>query len=479
MRLPLLTALILATLATACAPALTPGGGDPRAQQAALPPGAEVVITRDGDHWTADYVLSRDAPVWAFIRSSVTYDTRQPWRPDQWRVLTPGVVLERVGHLDILRAVGGGNVPRRITLAFTPVSQDLEADYPVLVFTDGTVALYSAAYDVFPLPSLEAARTAPSDLNGYNIPVDTSRITWRDTSGPVLMHGQRHTEVTAEDASTYVLFGEAQMKAKPALVTVIDPQMPVWISTAIEDFAPRVTAYYGDRLGPGQTDRPTIFASWRGPTPGRRSMSGSVLPGLMVMSFDGAAMLESSDEVLGYSRWFISHESAHFWLGQTVRYERSRDAWITEGGADLMAALATRALVPAYDLRAELQREVDECIGLADRPISDAGERGQHKAYYACGAVFAMVAQAAQSRHDGGDWFDFLKPLIDANREDGILTRAEWLDHFDTVSGDPSLRARIEVLLDTGAPDPARAIAALLQAADVPHRMEAGRVVLE
>ncbi|MDP3402300.1 MAG: hypothetical protein Q8R97_14415, partial [Brevundimonas sp.] len=91
---------------------------------------------------------------------------------------------------------------------------------------------------------------------------------------------------------------------------------------------------------------------------------------------------------------------------------------------------------------------------------------------------FALVAERAQFRATGGDWFDFLKPLIDANREYGILTRAEWLDHLDTVSGDPTLRASIEVLLDTGTPDPASAIAALLHAAGVPHRMEEGRVVL-
>ena len=172
---------------------------------------------------------------------------------------------------------------------------------------------------------------------------------------------------------------------------VADPRRPAWISAAIEGWAPGGADYYARRLGPGQTDRPTIMASWGGPTPDLQSMGGSVLPGLIVTRFEGIGNAERSDESAAYIQWFIGHESAHFWLGHTVRYERSRDSWITEGGADLMAALATKALVPTYDLGAELQREVDECAGLAHQPVSEAGARGQHKAYYACGAVFALV----------------------------------------------------------------------------------------
>ena len=57
----------------------------------------------DARQTISDYTFSEDAPVWAFIRSSLTMESRQPWRPADWTVVTPGVVLERVGHLDVLR----------------------------------------------------------------------------------------------------------------------------------------------------------------------------------------------------------------------------------------------------------------------------------------------------------------------------------------------------------------------------------------
>lgn len=221
------------------------------------------------------------------------------------------------------------------------------------------------------------------------------------------------------------------------------------------------------------------MASWYGPNPRLTSLSGSVLPGLITASFEGKALLEESSDVLARNRWFIGHESAHFWLGQTVRYERSRDSWITEGGADLMAVRALKTLDPAYDARTELQQEVNDCVTLGVKPVSEAGRRGEHRAFYACGALFAMAADAVQARATGGDWFDFLKFLIDESREDGVLTREEWLSHLTRVSGDAGLRLRIEALLDEGDADPTTVIADLFERSGVAHGLEDGKIVLE
>lgn len=474
----------LVLFAAVAAMALVTGASTASARQSAASDQSEptrpaVTVTRDGDVWTAEYELDRDAAVWAFFRSALIMETRLPWRLEQWQVTTPGVVLERAGNYDILRATDGGPVPRRVSIAFTPRAENLEADYGLLVFTDGSVALPSGQFDVFPLGSVAEAATVPVDLNGYPLTVGPASVTWRDRSGLVLFRGEREAEVTAVEADTYVLFGQADMVESEQLVTVTDPALPGWIGGAIADFAPRVAAVYVDRLGPGQTDRPTVMVSWAGPTRGMTSMGGSVMPGLIVMKFEGSGVVEPSAPVLAVARWFIGHESAHFWLGQVVRYERARDAWISEGGADLMAVRALKAIDPAYDALGELQTEVDDCVRFAVAPVAEAAGRGEHRALYACGAVFALAAEGAQRRATGGDWFDFLKPLIDASRADGVLTRAEWLDALDAVSGDATLRRDIELLLDTGSPEAAERVAGLLERSGVAVRREDGRVVLE
>jgi aminopeptidase N len=105
-------------------------------------------------------------------------------------------------------------------------------------------------------------------------------------------------------------------------------------------------------------------------------MGGSVLPSLVVMRFEGAGVLSESPALRNQARWFIAHEAAHFWLGQAVSYEFSRDAWITEGGADLLAVRTVAALDPSYDARKALQGSVDECIKLTkDKGVASAQQR--------------------------------------------------------------------------------------------------------
>ena len=446
---------------------------------AALEPVA-VTVTRDGSRWTAAFDLDRDAPVWAFRESALLKESRQPWRPQQWTVETPGVVMERHGFYDVLRAVDGGPVPRQVRISLRPESGDLEGAYnPALIFSDGSVALASGQFDLMPYAGIAEVTALPQDLNGLALPGAPSRVTWIDRAGPVLFNGRRQQAPTAEDARTYVLFGTARLVDSERLAMVADPALPSWIGGEIEAFAPRLTDYYTARLGPGQTEKPTVMVSWSGTRDGMTSMGGSVLPGLIVLSFEGGGVLTRSDKVLTAARWFMGHETAHFWLGQAVRYEYAREAWITEGGADLMAIRALAAVDPTYDPRDQLQGEVNDCITLAaGGSLASAGTRGEHRAYYACGAVFALAAEAAQRRHDGGDWFDFLRPLLDSNRDDGVLTRAEWLAAMTTAAGDAEPARLIARLLDDGAGEPVPVLAALFDRTGVAYRVDDGTLIL-
>ena len=438
----------------------------------------KVTVTRDGDHLNIDYRFERDVPVWAFMDSALETDSRQPWRPRQWTVQTPGVVMERRGHYDIIRSTDGGPVPREVRFRVKPKAVDLEAEYRTLLFSNGAVALPTRQMDVFALPSAQAAEEVPDDLNRVTLDGGSSRVTWRDDNGPVLFNGRRHDQLTTMDERSYVLLGEATVTPGKGLSTVIDPNLPPWIGEEIRGFAPQVGQYYRDRLSaPGSGgDTPNVMVAWNGPTERMTSMSGSVLPGLIVMSFEGRGVTTAHPDITGRSRWFIGHEAAHFWLGQTVRYQFADEAWITEGGADLMAVRALKRLDPAYDDRKELQSEVDDCVNLAKQPVAQAGARGEHRAYYACGAVFAMAAEGAQKQRTGGDWLDFLKPLL--RQPDGVLSREEWLTALTRTSRDPSLRGDMERLLDQGAADPSAVIARLFQRTGVAFRLDNGRIVL-
>jgi len=300
--------------------------------------GSRVHVMRQAGDWSAVFVLDRDAPVWGFAHSAQMRDGKPQWRPEQWSVETPGVVLDRFGTRDLLRSVDGGPVPRIVRIRIKPASARVEASYsPALMFSDGSVALFSGQFDVFPATSVEAVRETQDDMNGAIPAAPPTIVTWSDGGAPVLYRGMLERDPSSRGGDTYVLFGKARLVEYESLAAVVDPVMPDWIQRTIVEFAPQVTDYYARRLGVVLEHRPMVMASWNGPTPRMTSMGGSVLPGLIVATFEGEDVVVETDGLRSMVRWFIGHECAHFWLGQTVRYETERDFWITEGGADMTA----------------------------------------------------------------------------------------------------------------------------------------------
>lgn len=459
---PLAGALLL--LLAACA-------GTPAEPQPAPPadaiPAAEVEVVRDGADWTADFRFPRDAPVWAFARSDLARVSNRPWRPESWTVETPGVRLERKGWYDVFVAEDGGPVPRDVRIRFTPFAEDIETGYDAaLVFTDGSVALFDQQFKAFPMPSAAEVAALPLDAGAVPAAGRATRVTFRDENGRVLHAGRRHASVTLDDAGTYVLFGPADPVVTDAMAAVVDPALPQWLRAFLESQTPLILGRYADTLGPAPPPKPTLMASWGGPAPGVTSTSGSVLPGLVVMTFLGEGLLKEIPAVRDQARWFIAHEGAHFWLGNAVHYESPRDAWITEGGAELLAIRTVAGIDPAFDAKATLQRLLDECLKLsAGGPLSTAQERGAHRAFYGCGAMFGLAAEASS----GKSFPAWIRPLIDANRADGILSRDEWL----AALRNPALSQAIRNLLDNRAAEPAKAYAALFARAGVPHQLAA------
>jgi len=459
-------ALLLGLALSGCAarrPALAPPA----------PVGASVDVVRQGEIWTADFHLDRPAPVWVFVRSSVTRAGELPWRAHDWIVETPGVRLERRGHYDVLVADNGGPVPAEVRLRFRPYAHDLLADSaPALSFSTGAIALFSRQFDLFALPDAAAAGQLPADLSTATIPFTRTRATFRDEAGPILYAGHRVPSVNLEDEDgTYVLFGPAEPIVSSGIATIIDPALPTWIRGALTEATPAILGRLAAALGPPPGREPMLMVTWTGPTPRRVAMTGSVLPNLLQMTFEGDGVLRENAGLRDHALWFIAHEAAHFWLGEAVVYQYARDQWITEGGADLLAFRIVSEVQPAYDGRAELQKAIDDCVRLSTgRGVASAEERGEQRAYYACGAVFGLIAEAA-SHHPFGA---FVRRLVEKNRADRVLTRAEWLAALDRVSHDPSLSADIAGLLDHGAPDPAPVIASLFARAGVRYALAEG-----
>jgi hypothetical protein len=275
-----------------------------------------------------------------------------------------------------------------------------------------------------------------------------------DRAGPVLVRGQREATADLVEGDAYVLFGKAKPVIGPAMTTIMDPALPKWVADYLNAELPKVLGRYREQLGPSPVGQPTLLVSWAGPAPHQVSLSGSVLPGMVVMTLKGDGIVHPNEKVSHYARWFVSHEAAHFWLGQAVAYSNPSESWITEGGAELLAFRATAAADPTFDIKARLSEAKAECTPfLADGGVASAYEReGDFRAYYACGAIIALAAEKAS----GGDFADFVKTLIERYGADGTVTRAEWLALLDERS--PGMSKAVAELLDHKQIDPKAAL---------------------
>ena len=380
-----------------------------------------VEIRPDGNAFRARFDFPSDAAVWGFHRSALRREDRKPWRPDSWAVLTPGVELVRIGEHDALVASDGGVVPRTIDIQFEPAAVDLIADYdPALVFTDGTVALFSGVFSAFPFDSRETLANAsgPFDSPG-------TRVTMINPGGSVF-HAGRYTDRATFEADGYGIYGDVAVDPSAPVARIFDPQLPGWLGDSLDRDTPAIFRYYEQRLGDHGGAKPLIIASYVKSDVKGVSQGGSTLPGMITMRFEGDQLSRPDAAVFASTRWFIAHEAAHFWLGEAIRYDGRDRAWITEGGADIMAVRATEKLDPAFSASEFVDRATTDCTAaVRESGVEAARRRNEQRPYYACGLLFALAVERAGASR-GEDYFDFLRTLIDA-QEDREVNDEEWL----------------------------------------------------
>lgn len=427
-------------------------------------------ISHTGRGWQVEYRLPHDTRAWVFPVSAPKLGDHQPWRQQSWKVKTRGVKIERHGAYDVLIAGNGGVIPREVRITFSPTSETLEREYdPAIAFSNGATALYSDQFDLAPVsdPTIidaKAAGLSIDDFGGSSMPVR-----FHDDAGPVFVQGRHQIDPILTGASTYVVFGSTEIQMVGGVAMLADPALPDWLTTDVSHFAPTVTATYASRLGErSDPSMPLLIMGWRGATPGKVINDGGVRPGEIVLNFEGEGLLERNARAARRTRWFIAHELAHFWLGsEGVGYSAPSDAWITEGGAEMMTFTLLAASDHDYAI-SELQHAVDDCVELGTKPIARAADRHESRAFYACGTVFALAASGIARQHGGTDFFDFIKPLLIQHRSDRHLSGAEWLGYFFKLSGEAPTADIMRSMINKGSGQSVSDIATILRAGNVP-----------
>lgn len=437
----------------------------------AVPVAAEpvrVTVTQDQNGFIADFTLPSDAPAWGFWRSSTAAADNQSWRLKSWKVLTPGVALQRRGQQDALVALNGQPVPRNVRVRLTPFTGDLNANYvPALNLGGGTVALFDGHFALFSVDQADRLDALPPGFDPALVGDFGTAVEFKGRD--LRIAGDVEGYRSGRSSGAYGVFGKLPTVVGDGVGTMIDAELPKWLADYLAGFTPKVIGALTSGLGPAGLDQPTILASWEGVGQKGASMNGGTLKGLILMRFEGQQAVSELPALRDMARWFVAHEAAHFWLGQAVTYGTPRDSWIMEGGADLLAIRTIAGLDPSYDGRPLLNEALRDCARLATKPVASALERNEHRAYYACGAIFALVAEKV----NGNNFFGFTRELMAANQDDKTINSADWIAALVRVSGRPSLGKTIATFLDRGSKNPAAGLAALLSDADIPFTLDA------
>ena len=427
----------------------------------------DVVVTRNGNEFVAEFNFPRAAPTWGFFRSSPAARNHQSWRLQSWQVLTPGVTLARRGSFDALIGANGRPVPSRVLVRVTPFTGDLLADYvPALRLGGNSVAIFDGHFAAFSVNRVGVLDTLPPS-GAKSLVVDTgTSVRFRGRN--LRLAGDIEGYRAGNSEGTYGLYEVPRAAVRKGVATVIDGDLPKWIADDLATYTPRAIEALSAGLGPSGVAEPTILAAWEGPNGEGASMNGGTLKGLILMRFEGSAALKPVPALADLAHWFIAHEASHFWLGQSVHYATPRDSWMMEGGADLLAIRTVQKLNPGFDPRPKLNQALRDCADLAVRPVASAIDRNEARANYACGAVFALVAEKA----NGGDFHGFVRRLIDANRLDRELTTDEWLVALGRVTGSSRPTAIMRGLIERGSRDPGAALGQLLREARIPYALD-------
>jgi hypothetical protein len=440
-----------------------------------------LTLSRDGNRWIAEFRFSRASPVWYFRRTRNSVRGVE-WRSASFRIETPGVSLARIGHYDTLFRADGAPIGQ-VRISFEPYSEPLALDYtPVLTFSDGGLAFYTGHFAIVPETTLTRVAVLGREPETT---LPTENLLFQDPGHRIMFNGHVTDSPVGtgiHDDGTYIYTGintgKAVAEETASFSRVIDPGLPAWVRSDLDTFLPRLMDLYTARLGALTGRKPAALIAWGGAARGGYSQSGSVMPGLIAISLSGKDMENPNPKVQDLLRWFFGHETSHFWLGQTVMYQKRKDQWITEGGADFLSIQAITSIDPAFGGQARWQQEMDDCLAMAGagKSLAQAEERGDGKAQYTCGALLDLAASTAtRGRQPGSDGFTFIRHLIDNNRDTGRVTEDTWLEAFATVA-DARTVAQVKAFIDAGSADPVAFWQALFTATGVPFQRDGARI---
>ena len=389
--------------------------------------------------WEATWHLAEPTRELRFEREGAGFRSRV------FESLTPGYKIERDGAVEVLRT--DGEPARTLRARFPEFSIALQKEYAFFQrFSDGSVAIYTGHLVARP------AETGDDDCAACYI--RKFRLRAPEGSSVLLdgrFVGQQADWEDREGQGTYAYLGGIDPLESAEMITIVDPAVSEWLQKETREAMPRLFSMYTERFGVELSERPTVLFNQIDNGHSGYSNAGGTLPGQIILTLDGAAWKERSNEALKLLFHFLAHEAVHMWNGQTIHYKGSADAWMHEGSAD---AFAQRTLLELgiIDVEGFLDYQtaaLNECRkGLGGFPLREASARDLFGLYYSCGNVIALATEAMAGERD---LFAFWKQLIERTLNEGEYDAEDYFTTMAASGVNPASIARLRTFVETSA----------------------------
>lgn len=381
------------SLAAACIIAFQGCVSTTTAHPAIAPPIALTLEVTPNETVEATYTLAHPVQALHFAQELGGY------RKDAWHPGADGFQWIREGD--------GERIELKDGKPFDHVTFDIPVDYrhlpknyaPFSTFSDRSTLIYSGYF--------QACASLPCDGD------DALPISIVATGKIIGVGGQRtrdRARFVSEGSGTNIFVGNLKPVATDGFVAIIDPGLPPALRQHLDRSLPQSIRYFSGIYGP-LSFVPELYVSMDDrPEPnGGESTQGGTLPNQIFMHFDGAHARQRATEGSPLELdWFFAHEAAHLFQQDKIGKSPGDDAvaWIHEGGAEAMAALALVGRGPAE--REFVPQRVDHAAancakGLAQMPLDSATAAGKFDLHYQCGLVFwlALDQSLRAHGHDG------------------------------------------------------------------------------
>lgn len=346
----------------------------------AAPATPDVAITaRDGNDWTVTYQFGAPLTALVFQRSP------DESRGTDWKA-PPGFEIVSTSLGETLRRTDGASF-RSVSLDVPPVYRELPKDYaPFSPFGDGGSLVHTGRFF--------ACANSCGEAESWRF-----RLT-APPGAAILVNGARlagSAEWTDDGSGRNIYVGPAQPLETEDFFAVVDEALPAPIRRRLLAQLPHYMHHFSEKLG-ALPEKPMLFASYdTSQTDGRYGRQGGTLPGQVFTHFYGKAWPElmAAPDFPNELAWFFAHEAAHLYQRQLFGAD-SADAWIHEGGAEAMAALAMRASGggEAFIARQIQEAEARCAKERAGQSVQDAINAGRFDAAYACGLLLNLRLDA-------------------------------------------------------------------------------------